>query len=435
VKRLEPLHRRAYQSIFGPFELERAVYGSREGQTLEYVPLDAQLQLPASKFSYLLQEWDQALAVEQPFAQVSETVARILGFEQSVHSLERVNRQLSSSVEAFWDARAAAPAAQGEEIIVCSADGKGVVMRGELTETAPARAAPEAVLATPSKAGGKKMALIGAVYTIAPSVRTPSPVLTALFDPPTLPSPERPLRPKPLHKYVRASLERDGQDTMAPSYGCVFDWLEQEQRQRNPDGQRSVVVLLDGQDALWRAAERTFAGVEVVEILHLMHALEYLWDAAERLHPSAPKAVRLAFVKGQAERVLNGHTETVIRSLRAHGAQRPLDATQRKALDRICGYLSNNAHRMRYDQYLQAGYPIASGVIEGACRHVVVDRMERAGMRWVMSGAQAMLGLRCIALNKEWDELMAFHIARENQRLYPNKAANDEAFVQRRLAA
>jgi hypothetical protein len=292
VKRLEPLHRRAYQSIFGPFELERAVYGSREGQTLEYVPLDAQLQLPASKFSYLLQEWDQALAVEQPFAQVSETVARILGFEQSVHSLERVNRQLSSSVEAFWDARAAAPAAQGEEIIVCSADGKGVVMRGELTETAPARAAPEAVLATPSKAGGKKMALIGAVYTIAPSVRTPSPVLTALFDPPTLPSPERPLRPKPLHKYVRASLERDGQDTMAPSYGCVFDWLEQEQRQRNPDGQRSVVVLLDGQDALWRAAERTFAGVEVVEILDLMHALEYLWDAAERLHPSAPKAVR-----------------------------------------------------------------------------------------------------------------------------------------------
>jgi hypothetical protein len=133
--------------------------------------------------------------------------------------------------------------------------------------------------------------------------------------------------------------------------------------------------------------------------------------------------------------VLNGHTETVIRSLRAHGAQRPLDATQRKALDRICGYLSNNAHRMRYDQYLQAGYPIASGVIEGACRHVVVDRMERSGMRWVMSGAQAMLGLRCIALNKEWDELMAFHIARENQRLYPNKAANDEAFVQRRLAA
>ena len=90
---------------------------------------------------------------------------------------------------------------------------------------------------------------------------------------------------------------------------------------------------------------------------------------------------------------------------------------------------------MRYDQYLQAGYPIASGVIEGACRHVVCDRMERSGMRWVRSGAQAMLGLRCIGIHREWDPFMAFHIERENQRLYPLKAANDGGDCQERLAA
>src|SRR5947208_3852902 len=93
VQRLEELHVRRYVSIFGPFALERTVYGSREGQALEFVPLDNRLQLPASVFSYLLQDWDQSLAVEQPFGQASQTIARILKLKQSVDSLEGMNRQ------------------------------------------------------------------------------------------------------------------------------------------------------------------------------------------------------------------------------------------------------------------------------------------------------------------------------------------------------
>ena len=166
-----------------------------------------------------------------------------------------------------------------------------------------------------------------------------------------------------------------------------------------------------------------------------MHALKYLWDAAALLCPQADQATRRAWVKQQTKRLLNGSVETLIRSLRALGAQHALNAEQREKLKKICGYLSNNASRMRYDQYLQAGYPIASGVIEGACRHVVCDRMERSGMRWVRSGAQAMLGLRCIGINREWDQFMAFHIGQENRRLYPLKAANDEVGCQERLAA
>ena len=404
VKRLEALHARPYQSIFGPHQLERAVYGSREGQKIDYVPLDAQLQLPASKFSYLLQEWDQGLVVEQPYTQVNDTIERILGVTQSVHSLERINAQLSQSVEAFWDARPPAPPAHGAELVVCSADAKGVVIRHAGAAPAP-RSDPAA--ARPRHPDGKKMALIGAVYTVAPYIRTPEQMLETLFEsarteqdllPPSV-------RPKPVAKYVRASLARDAQDTMAPSYSGIFSWLAQQQQQRNPHGQQPVVMLMDGQKSLWTSAKHHFAGVAYVEILDLMHAVGYLWEAADLLYPSSAKAQRLGFVKHQTQRLLHGHVQTVIRSLRAHAHR--LTPTQREALADIVGYFRNNADRMSYDQYLQAGYPIASGVIEGACRHVVCDRMERSGMRWVMPGAQAMLQLRCIGINQDWISLSA----------------------------
>ena len=436
VNRLERERERQYQSVFGCHQLQRVVYGSGEGQKIEYAALDQQVQLPASKFSYLLQEWDQALAVEQPYGQVSETMERIFGFRQSVHSLERMNQQLSQSVEPFWEQRPAPALAKDEQLIVCSGDGKGVVIRGAREETPEGE--PSAA-GSPSTGDGKKMALIGAVYTIEPYVRTPQQVLEALFSGADSSS-KPPTRPKPLAQYVRASFERDGHDKMVPSYACIFSWLDEQQRQRNPTAQQPVIVLMDGQLSLWNAAARAFKGTETVEILDLMHALGYLWDAAELFHPSqskgpcpdALKQQRLLFVKHQAQRLLNGQVQTLIRSLNARRTR--LSAARRETLDDIVGYFRNNAPRMNYDQYLNAGYPIASGVIEGACRHIICDRMERSGMRWVVPGAKAMLGLRCIGINQDWGEFMRFHVQRETQRLYPLQAANDPDNSQR-LAA
>lgn len=320
---------------------------------------------------------------------------------------------------------------------MCSGDGKGVVIRGAREDTPEGEPSAEG---SDAPSDGKKMALIGAVYTIAPYVRTPQQVLEALLSRADSAS-RRPPRPKALHKYVRASFARDAQDKMAPSYRCIFSWLDEQQRQRNRTGQQPVIVLMDGQLSLWNAAARAFQGTETVEILDLMHALGYLWDAAELFHPSqtqgpcpdALKQQRLLFVKHQLQRLLNGQVHTVIRSLNARRAG--LSPARRKTLDDIVGYFRNNAPRMNYDQYLEAGYPIASGVIEGACRHVVCDRMERSGMRWVVPGAKAMLGLRCIGINQDWDEFMRFHVQRETQRLYSVQPANDPDFSPQRLVA
>ncbi len=200
---------------------------------------------------------------------------------------------------------------------------------------------------------------------------------------------------------------------------------------RNPDDNKHVILLMDGQESLWTAGLQYLPETltDVTEILDLLHALGYLWEAAHLFHPNRSDAAR-AFVKAQAQRMLQGEIAAVIRSLRWLATHHKLKGKRQAALNRICGYFHNNAHRMAYDVYLEHGFPIASGVIEGACRCVVKDRMERSGMRWVMPGARAMLDMRCIYLSDLWEEFTKFRIQRESQRLYPGYAANDADFSQ-----
>jgi len=423
VRRLEEPQSRSYQSPFGAFDLTRVVYGSREGQKIAAIPFDESLQLPKSKFSYLLQDWSQALEVQMPFAQVSATLERILGFKQSVHSLQRSQRAAAQEVAAFWQAQPVPPPAEEGALVVCTADGKGVPMRGLAPQTCPGAGSTQKGV----RPGTKKMALLGAVYTINPFPRTPQEVLNALFGEPRQAPEPASSRPKPCVKRVRACLQRDEADATAPQTRTIFSWMAREVAQRNPGEEKPVVVLMDGQESLWNAAAEHLPGTEVTEILDLLHATSYLWEAAHLFHPKAsPEASR--FVRTQTQRMLSGHIATVIRSLRRQATGHSLKGKRLEDLQRICGYFANNVHRMAYDQYLAHGFPIASGVIEGACRCVVKDRMERSGMRWVIDGAQAMLGLRSIQMSGLWDEFIQFRIQRECQRLYPFSAANDDGF-------
>jgi len=438
VKRLEQLHARAYQSVFGVHELERWVYGSREGQKLEYIPLDVRLQLPKSKFSYLLQDWDQSLAVETPYAEVNEILKRILGLSVSVHSLERTNRSLGQSVESYWDNQVEIEPAQDEQLVVGTADGKGVVMRKSAEEKAvdePSEPDTHKPACIESKApkghsGKKKMAILGAAYTIEPNPRTPEQVLEALFQTKNQESSQETAkpRPKPLNKHIRASLQRDEADTLQPAREEICQWLAEEYKQRNPSGKHRQILIMDGEEKLWEMGEALQPDGSIIEILDLLHASSYVWKAVQALYPQRTIQEQTALVKERIGRILHGQVQSVIRGFRWQATYQQLSDSQRKPVDKACGYLEKNAHRMRYHEYLAAGYPIASGVIEGACRHVVVDRMEGTGMRWVMQGAQSMLGLRCIHINGHWDHFMKFHIEQEQKEIYPVRAANDSVF-------
>ena len=409
VHRLAQVHSRRYVSIFGHFQLYRTAYGSREGQALAFVPLDNRLQLPASIFSYVLQDWDQALGVEQAFGQVNVTIARMLDLKQSVDSLETMNRHMAEEVADFREQQPV-PAPQTEgELFVASADGKGVVIRGAGTAAVCGGHRDKG-----QKANQKRMAIVGTVYSVDRHQRTAEDVVAALFrDPEAVPPP----RPQPQHKRVWASLPLTGAEPLA-AVDIVYPWLHEELDQRNPGGRRPTIYLHDGQESLWEARRRHLPDEQAVDVLDLLHVTPRLWEAAHVFHKEGSAEVA-PFVRARVQQVLKGKVESVIRGLRRLGAHRQLSGNKKKTLRRLCRYLWNNRERMRYDVYLQAGYPIASGVIEGACRHLVKDRLARAGMHWTPEGAQAMLDLRSTYLNGDWQAYQTFRIASEKKRLYP----------------
>jgi hypothetical protein len=411
VQRLEHLHPRRYVSIFGAFRLERTAYGSREGQAVAFVPLDNRLQLPRGVFSYVLQDWDQALAVEQAFGQVNQTIARMLKLKQSVDSLEGMNQHMAQDVGWFRDLQGSPPAAEEGTIVVTTADCKGIVIRGQGTPTVCGGQRPAG-----QRANQKRMATVGAVYTVDPYVRTPEDVVAALFrDPDYEPAP----RPEPCHKRVWASLPKEGAQPQS-SIDVVFDWLWWEFAQRNPRLKRPTVCLCDGQEALWQACAKAILDPDRVDILDLLHVTPRLWQAAKLLYGEKSPEV-LPFVRQRVTQVLEGKVETVIRRVRRLTAVRGIKGAKKKALARIGRYFTKNRPRMRYDVYLRQGYPIASGVIEGACRHLIKDRMERAGMHWTPAGAQAMLDLRSVWIGGQWEAFQEQRIERATRRLYPHR--------------
>jgi hypothetical protein len=422
IDRLDKLHARRYVSIFGAYALQRTVYGTREGQAIALVPLDQRLQLPESAFSYVLQDWDQALAMEEPFGQVSQTIERILKLEQSVDTLEGMSRQQAHAVGDFRDLQGSPPAAEEGQIVVVTADCKGIVIRGQGTKTVCGGRRPAG-----QRANQKRMAAVAAVYTVDPYMRTVDDVVAALFRDPDY---EAEARPSPCHKRVWASLPQEGPEPRS-SIAMVFDWVWWEFAQRNPKLQRPTVCLCDGQEQLWQACAEGVMDPNRVEVLDLLHVTPRLWSAAKLLYGEKSKEV-VPFVRERLTQVLQGKILTALRTMRRVAQERGLSSVKKKALGKICSYLYKNRQRMRYDEYLREGYPIASGVIEGACRHLIKDRMERAGMHWTLAGAQAMLDLRSVWIGGYWQEFQQDRIERETERLYRHRdlVAGEAFFAQ-----
>jgi len=340
VHRLETLHPRVYQSVFGRFQLERVVYGTREGQKIPYVPVDTQLQLPASAFSYLLQDWAQSVAMDQAYRQVPETLGRILDVHPAVDSLERMNRKMAETVRPFRESRLAPEPADEGALCVVSADGKGIPIR---------RATPEASIQghdpqQEAKTNRKKMAVVGTVYMLDPVVRTPEEVVEALLRLPEAPRPAV-ARPGPQHKRLWASLphEQDGREGSATEQ--PFGWLAQEVARRNPEAAKPILLLMDGQKSLWDAGQRVLPQVSTIEILDLLHATPRLWDAAHLFY-GRDEEQALRFVYDRVLRLLKGEGPSVVAGLRQMGTKRKRRGKKRDKLAKICGYLENNTHRM-----------------------------------------------------------------------------------------
>ena len=412
LKRLPLPHQRRYLAVFGEHTITRFVYGSREGQKIERIPLDEQLGLPQSDFSYLLQDWSQRLCLKESFAEAAESLRMLLGLSLGVRALEQINHDVAESAPAFRDQVEPPPATEEGSILVVTADGKGVPMRRPVAKTEPQ---PHHRRTKGEKANKKQMACVGAVYSIAPFVRDAISIVDEVVR-----HQQAQKRPRPQHKKVWAEMSRQVEGFAVTAKEGVFCRLFSELAHRNPGDDRPVVCLMDGERALWEAKKVYFA--EAVGVLDLFHVMERLWAVSHSLHKEG-SAEASRFVAEGLRNLLEGRVGSVIGGWRQRLTKGQFSSSRRRVIESAIEYFENNREHMRYDEYLAAGYPIGSGVAEGACRHLVKDRMEQAGMRWTVSGAQAMLHVRGLYLNDEWEDYMTFHIEREQDRLYRRSAA------------
>jgi hypothetical protein len=321
---------------------------------------------------------------------------------------------MAAAAPVFRDEQGPVDASKEGELLIVTEDNKGIPM------VRPVEEKPAGAHRTKGeKANKKQMACIGCVYSVDRHSRTPEELVATLFR-----DPDRPKTPPPQAQNKRywAELSRMLDDKEVRGQDLVFQQLAAEIEARRQPGQW-LIHLCDGQASL-ETDRRAYLpeDVRTLDILDLMHVLPRVWEAAHVFHKEA-SAEAPAFVRHHLTRILHGEAGTVIANWRRKATCQRLPSAKKKTLRTICDFLAKNKHRMRYDEYLRLGCPVATGVIEGACRHVIKDRMERAGMRWKVPGAQAMLNLRTIHSNGDWTAFQDFRITLENEWLYPNTKA------------
>jgi hypothetical protein len=408
-------HRRALETLFGTIEVVRLGHGGRGLESLH--PLDARLNLPPELYSFGVRRRVAFAASFTSFDAVQATLKLTTAADVPKRQVEQLVRRAARDFEAFYEARPEMPDKTGA-LLVMSLDGKGVVMRVEDLKPATREKArtkkPKMVKRTSpgEKRNAKRIATVAAVYTVDPHIRTPEEVAT----PPK--KEDRKPAPRPVGKRVWASLERSMEQVVTEMFDEAF--------RHDPDGEKIWVCLTDGNPTQIRLVKERAAviGVKLVIVLDIIHALEYVWKCVSAFHTgSSPEAE--AWVTERLLRILRGEASQVAAGMRQSATKRGLSKKERAAIDKCAGYLLKLRDYLHYDQYLALGLPIASGVIEGACRHLIKDRMDVTGARWSLAGAEAVLMLRALVSSGDFDAYWTFHEARELERNHANLHADN----------
>jgi hypothetical protein len=391
-------------SVFGTVRFARQ-YDTAPGQP-GTCPLDAELSLPARCYSDLLRDWCTYGATEVSYRATQDLLTHILGQTLSVQALETGMQETAVDATTFFaqppDPTPVDPTAT---ILVAQADGNGVPLCQSLHDQQPVRLQRGQTRST------KNEAIVTCQYTSAPYQRTPEEVVAALLHeaPPTGIAPTA--RPAPVGKELRATLA---------GKAVALERLAQRVGQHDHAHIQQRVALTDGAEAVQQQMQAHLPQHTLV--LDIIHATEYLWDAVTswlgETHPE-----RQHWMRRGLTHLLRGETQTVITWLELVASDEAVTTSQRTALLRTAGSYRRNQAYMRYDQYLAQGWPIGTGVVEGACRHVVKDRMEQSGMRWTEDGAQAVLDLRAIRINGQWETYWAYHRQQQHERRSAGKGS------------
>lgn len=412
-RHVERDHPRQLRTIFGEVQVTRIAYRQKGHSNLH--PLDRQLNLPAEKHSHGLRRLAAIESARDSFDSACKAIGRVTGHTLGKRQVEELARRAAQDFGAFYEQRPRHLSAT-DDVLVLSSDGKGVVMRMEDLREETRREAEKAKhklktrLSRGETRNRKRMAQVTAVYDCAPVPRCPCDVMSR--------SPEKggehPKRPKARAKWLRASVTDDTRQAVVK----MFD----EAHRRDPEHHRQWVVLVDGLTHQLEVieAEAKKRGVDVVLVVDLIHVLEYLWKAAWCFFEEGDSKAE-KWVQDRAIAVLEGRSSHVAAGIRRKATCLGMSKSERKGADVCARYLINKRPYLDYPTALAQGWPIATGVIEGACRHLIMDRMAVTGARWSLVGAEAVLKLRALNSNGDFEAYWKFHLAQEQRRVHERR--------------
>jgi hypothetical protein len=399
---------RGLNTLFGDVTVKRFGYSQRGVESL--FPLDAELNLPPDSYSLGLRRHAAKGSALHSFDETANDITEKTSGKVPKRQVQELAVKLVQDFNAFYKRRETGGPEATRDLLILTFDGKGVVMRKEGLRKATRQAAERekhkmvARLSPGEKGNRKRMAEVASVYTVERHERTAAEVIGLLKNQNSA------IRPRATSKRVWASLE-------LPMRTVVEDAINEAMR-RDPKRKRQWVILVDANKQQLKTIEAVLEqhGLhDVTMILDWVHVLEYLWQAARALHQEGDTTIE-TWVQERALKILAGKASDVAGGIMRSAFHKGLRGGRRKAVKETRDYLVKHTDMLRYDQYLEQGFPIATGVIEGACRHLVKDRMDITGARWLLERAEAVLKIRALHCSGDFDEYMDFHKVQELSR-------------------
>jgi hypothetical protein len=390
-----------YRSIFGTIPIRRAYYHAAGSPGV--FPLDAEINLPERSYSYLVQEFSSRLAVAMSYEDAQEIMSSFFPVTMPIRSLEGMVSDLCDDVDGYYKEKAPPEVSLEAVVTVATVDKKGVVIR----KSGTGESDPESVPVNPDKPGKKKMATVISTYVTPRHIRTLDDIVGEVTD-----SGSTVTRPKPQAKLTWGSLTDGAEKTMARLKKAVAQRLPRK---------NELVCILDGERSLWALVYAYCPAAFFV--LDIFHVLEHLGKAALLFHDEGSPQAR-QFVTERLRMLLQGKAGRMIGGLKQMLTKHELSNAARHSLNQVIGYLERNRKHMRYEICLAKGYPIGSGVIEGACRNLINDRLELTGMSWTIQGAESVIRLRAVHINKDWEAFWIYRRKSERRKLYGIQDSN-----------
>jgi hypothetical protein len=373
------------------------------------------LNLPVGLHSHGLRRLAAIEAARGSFEAAAAAIERSCGVSVGKRQVEALAGDTARDVDAFYTARSGIRCPVGD-VLVLTADAKGVVMRPDALREPTRKAAAGSThkmttrLSRGEKTGRKRMAEVVAVYHATPSPRTAVDVIGL----PGQPREQRSPGPRAVGKWLHASITDDTTTVIA----AMFD----EAARRDPGGKRTWIVLVDGNTHQIEAirGQARARDQPVTILIDIVHVIEYLWKAGWCFYPEGDPAIEV-WVAQQARDILDGHANRVAGRIQRKIIQCGLDPGRRVGADVCATYLLNKARYLRYRHALASGWPIATGIIEAACRYLIKDRLDITGARWGLAGAEAILKLRATHSNGDFDDYWTWHLTQEHQRIHHSR--------------